>query len=286
MCPPGTVEQVRAACGHDSAHDSSHNHIDRRALLSAGGAAALASLLPGKAANAAEVAHRNGRLQDLTYVFGPDFPHAAGPSATRSTLFTIERDGFYAQQWSFWEHYATHLDVPGHFIPGGRLTPQIDPSELMFVPAAVIDISARAARNPDSKVEVADLRRYERRYGRIPHCALVIMESGWQSRVNNADAFLGRDSAGKVHFPGFSADAATFLIEHRDIAGVAVDTISIDAAANTGAPVHHTVLGADRYALENLANLARIPRSGAQVFIGVVPWEQGSGGPCRVVAQV
>jgi kynurenine formamidase len=255
-------------------------------MLAAGGAAALASLLPGKAARAAEAADRDGRLQDLTYVFRPTFPLAAGPAPTRSTLFTIERDGFYAQQWSFWEHTATHLDVPGHFVPNGRLTPQLDPSELMFVPAAVIDISERAARDPDSKVEVADLRRYERRYGRIPHRALVVMNSGWQSRVNDADAFLGRDAAGMLHFPGFSADAAEFLVERRDISGVAVDTISIDAAANTGAPVHHTVLGADHYALENLANLARIPCSGAQIIIGVVPWENGSGGPCRVVAQM
>jgi kynurenine formamidase len=232
------------------------------------------------------VADHNGRLQDLTYVFSPAFPLAAGPAPTRSTLFTIERDGFYAQRWSFWEHTATHLDVPGHFIPGGRLVPQIDPSELMFVPAAVIDISARAGRNADSKVEVADLRRYERRYGRIPHRALVIMDAGWQSRVHDPDAFLGRDAAGTLHFPGFSADAAEFLLEQRDISGVAVDTISIDAAANSGAPVHHMVLGSDRYALENLANLARIPRSGARLFIGVVPWEQGSGGPCRVVAMV
>src|SRR3954451_6208386 len=95
MCPPGTVEQVRAACAHDSAHDSSHihPHVSRRALLSAGGLAAVASLLPGKAARAADVAYRDGRLQDLTYVFGPTFPVATGPAPTRSTLFTIERDG-------------------------------------------------------------------------------------------------------------------------------------------------------------------------------------------------
>src|SRR3954470_24902408 len=68
MCPPGTVGQVRAACAHDSAHDSSHNHISRRALLSAGGVAAVASLLPGKAANAADAAQQNGHLQDLTYI--------------------------------------------------------------------------------------------------------------------------------------------------------------------------------------------------------------------------
>jgi kynurenine formamidase len=283
MCLPGTAEQVREACEHGPSH---HHRVDRRALLAAGGGAALASLLPGKAAGAAQRAERGGRLQDLTYVFRPDFPIATGPAPTRSTLFTIERDGFYAQRWSFWEHTATHLDAPGHFVPGGRLTPQLDPSELMFVPAAVVDISAAARRDPDARVEVDDLRRYERRYGRIPHRALVIMDSGWQSRVHDPDAFLNPDASGTLHFPGFSGDAAEFLLERRDISGVAVDTISIDAGAVTGAPVHHLVLGDDRWALENLANLARIPRSGAQVFVGVVPWEDGSGGPCRVVAQM
>jgi kynurenine formamidase len=286
MCPPETLEQVRAACAHDSAHDSSHRHIGRRAILASGGAAALASLLPSGAAHAAETAQRNGRLQDLTYVFSPTFPIATGPAPTRSTIFTIKKDGFYAQRWSFWEHTSTHLDAPGHFIPGGRLAPQIDPSELMFVPAVVIDISARASRNPDSEVQVGDIHQHEQRYGRIPDRALVIMNSGWQSRVHNPDAFLGRDAAGKLHFPGWGADATEFLLEHRRISGVAVDTISIDATAHADSPVHHMVLGADLYAVENLANLARIPRRGARLFIGVVPWEQGSGGPCRVIAEM
>jgi kynurenine formamidase len=288
MCLPGTIETVRAACDHQSAQDPSHDHshhFGRRALLTAGGAA-VASLLPGTAAGAAEKAHKAGRLQDLTYVFSPGFPIATGPAPTRSTLFTIERDGFYAQQWSFWEHTATHLDAPGHFVPGGRLAPELDPSELMFVPAAVIDITAKARRNPDARVEVADLRRWERRYGRIPHRALVIMDSGWQRRVHDRNGFLNPDAAGTLHFPGFDADAVELLLEHRDISGLAVDTISIDAGAVSGAPVHHLLLGADHWALENLAHLDRIPRSGAQIFVGVVPWEQGSGGPCRVVARV
>src|SRR5438105_465965 len=110
MCLPGTVEQVRAACAHDSAHDSSHRHIGRRELLATGGAGAVAGLLPSGAAHAAEAAHRSGRLQDLTYVFSPNFPLASGPAPTRSTIYTIEKDGFYAQRWSFWEHTATHLD--------------------------------------------------------------------------------------------------------------------------------------------------------------------------------
>jgi kynurenine formamidase len=115
---------------------------------------------------------------------------------------------------------------------------------------------------------------------------MVLMNSGWARKVNDPDAFKGVDASGGFHFPGFDAQATEFLLERRRISGVGVDTLSIDGAVNPGAPVHHMVLGSDLYALENVANLARIPRSGSHLFIGVVPYEAGSGGPCRVIAQM
>ncbi|MDQ5832460.1 MAG: hypothetical protein M3550_05285 [Actinomycetota bacterium] len=48
--------------------------------------------------------------------------------------------------------------------------------------------------------------------------------------------------------------------------------------------MHTRLLGADRYGLENVANLAGLPARGAQVTVGVIPWEEGSGGPCRLLA--
>ena len=241
MCLPGTVEEVRASCDH---HSTPH-HVSRRAALAAGGAAALVGFLPAPAAQAADKARRRGHLQDLTHTFTDRFPVGTSTSPTRRTEFTIERDGFYAQRWSFWEHTATHLDAPGHFIPGGRLTPELDPGELMFVPIEVVDITARASRNPDAKVEVTDIRAHERRYGRIPPRSVVVMNSGWARKVDDPSAFKGLDASGGYHFPGFSAQAAEFLLERRDISGVGVDTLSIDGAVNPGAPVHHMVLGAD-----------------------------------------
>jgi kynurenine formamidase len=280
VCLPGTAEHVRATCDHQA----ERRPVNRRAVLAAGGLAGLISLLPAPAARAAEQANRRNRLQDLTHTFSPTFPVGAPPAPTRATAFTIPRDGFYAQQWSFWEHTATHLDAPGHFIPGGRPVTAIDPAELMFLPVEVIDISERANRNPDTTLEVSDLRRHEARHGRIQDRAMVVMNSGWQRRVTIPGAFTNADPSGTYHFPGFSADAAEFLLEKRNITGVGVDTLSLDAGAVTGFPVHHRVLGADRIGLENLAHLDLIPPSGAQLFAGVIPWEAGSGGPCRVLA--
>ncbi|HZA40649.1 MAG TPA: cyclase family protein, partial [Actinomycetota bacterium] len=86
------------------------------------------------------------------------------------------------------------------------------------------------------------------------------------------------------HFPGFGIDAVEWLLANRSITGIGVDTLSLDVGASTTFDVHVTLLGADKYGIESLANLSLIPPRGAEAFVGVIPWEEGSGGPCRVVA--
>jgi kynurenine formamidase len=47
---------------------------------------------------------------------------------------------------------------------------------------------------------------------------------------------------------------------------------------------HLILTGADRYGVENLANLDRIPKRGATIVVGLIPYEEGSGGQARVFA--
>jgi kynurenine formamidase len=207
-----------------------------------------------------------------------------GDPPARRTVFNFDPNGFYAQAWEFAEHSGTHMDAPGHFTPGGRLTPDLDPEEL-FAPLAVIDIAGRAAADPDAEVEVRDLRAYERHHGRILRHAAVCMYSGWESRVGDPDAYRNLGPDGLFHFPGFSLDAVEWLLERRRIRAIGVDTLSLDFGASTTFAVHSRLLGADRYGIENLANLGRVPPRGAEAIVGVIPWEEGSGGPCRVLAR-
>jgi kynurenine formamidase len=192
-------------------------------------------------------------------------------------------DGFYGQEWTFWEHSGTHLDAPGHFVADGRRSPEITPREL-FVPIVVIDISSRAASDPDTVVTPDDLRAFERRHGRIPKGALVAMYSGWDSRVSDPAAFRNPDPSGVLHFPGWGKPAVEWLLGRRKITALGVDTLSLDHGPSTSFDAHVTLLGADKYGVEALANLGRIPPRGATAYVGLVPWEEGSGGPCRVVA--
>jgi kynurenine formamidase len=279
MCLPGTVERVREQVGSDDGP-----RLDRRAVLLGGVGAAVAATFPARA-SAGRRTHRpeKKRLQDLTHVFTAGFPVFVGDPPAREDLFTIPDAGFYSQKWTFGEHSGTHMDAPGHFVEGGRLSPEITLEELL-VPIAVVDISARAAQDPDATLTVDDVRRFERRHGRIPKGALVCMDSGWAAKIDDPLEFKGGASYPNYHFPGFSLEAAMWLVEHRDVTGIGVDTLSLDPGDSTTFPVHVNFLATDRYGLENLAGLNRIPPKGAVAYVGLIPWEEGSGGPCRVIA--
>jgi kynurenine formamidase len=279
MCLPGTVETVRESCERGEVP-----RLSRRAALAGGGAAALAALLPaGAGAHDRHRAHRGERVADLTHVFRAGFPVYTGDAPTRRDLKTFANDGFYSQEWTFGEHSGTHMDAPGHFVEGARLVPDLLPEEL-FAPIAVIDISRRAAADADAAVGTADIVRYERRYGRIPRGAAVLMSSGWDAKAGDDVAFKNVGADGKYHFPGFGADAVELLIK-RKAGAIGVDTMSLDPGNSTTFEAHLAWLGADRYGLENVANLGAIPPRGATLIVGVIPWEAGSGGPCRLLAR-
>ncbi len=282
MCVPGTIEAVRSQV-EQMEEEAKAPRLDRRTALLLGAGTALAAALPG-GARAAGPRGGGDKAQDLTHLFRvgiPMFPDVPRPS--RQTHVTVPVNGFYGQIWNFWEHTGTHLDVPAHFIVGGRTTPQLTLDELM-APIAVIDISDRATRNPDTVVTTDDLRRYERGHGKIKRGALVAMNSGWDARAGSEAAYRNTDASGTMHFPGWSDDAIEWLIGERGIAAIGVDTLSLDPGNATAFVAHVALLSANRFGIENLANLGAIPPKGATAFVGVIPWEEGSGGPARVVA--
>ena len=112
------------------------------------------------------------------------------------------------------------------------------------------------------------------------------MYSGWEARVGSVQTYRNTDAGGTMRFPGFGKDAVDWLLERRDIRGIGVDTMSLDNGSSSTFDVHLTVLGADRYGVENLRNLKQLPARGATVVLGLIPWREGSGGPCRAFATV
>ena len=224
------------------------------------------------------------RVCDLTHTLTPDLPVFPAYRPFRSTrLFSVEVDGFSAGEVAYAEHTGTHLDAPAHFFADGPTVERLRVGRFI-APLTVVSIAERAARDEDALLTVDDLAEWERRHGRIPAGAVVALHSGWEARLHQPGRFLNGDAAGVMHFPGFSREAAEFLVHERDVAGAATDTLSLDFGPSPAYDAHRVLLGAGRYGLENVACLDRVPPSGAVIVVGAPKHAGGTGGPARLLA--
>ncbi len=230
------------------------------------------------------------KVVDLSYTFGPDTIY--WPTAES---FTMERVSYGMTPAGYWyaannvcmaEHGGTHMDAPIHFAQGKRTADAV-PLSSCIGPAVVIDVRAQAAADRDYRLTVDDITAWEQRNGRVPSGAIVIMFSGWGSYWSDKAHYLGTGERGDVanlHFPGFSKDAADFLVTQRDIAAIGVDTASMDYGQSKDFIVHRIINGANKPGFENLARVDRLPAAGATLIALPMKISGGSGGPAGIIA--
>jgi kynurenine formamidase len=120
----------------------------------------------------------------------------------------------------------------------------------------------------------------------MPENACVAMHSGWGRHVSDAAKFTGKDAAGVFHFPGFGAEVTEWLLKRRSVAGIAVDTLSLDPGPSKDFKTHRLWLPSGRWGLENVANLDQVPAAGATLVVGLAKVKDATGGPARLIALV
>lgn len=252
-------------------------------------AACSAPLAPAQNVPAAPAGLDESRMVDLTHELGPDslyWPNGQ-PFEYARDLWGIREDGkWYAMgHYTTPEHLGTHLDAPIHFAPERWTTAEI-PLDRLVGPAAVIDISERAASDPDAMLQPADIEAWEQAHGSIPAAAIVLVRSRWSQKWPDWNAYYGSEDpfdTTTLHFPGVSTEAAAVLVA-RGVAGVGIDTASIDPGNNTAFDAHRVLGEANIFNLENLTGLEALPESGATVMAMPIKIAGGSGGQARVVA--
>lgn len=225
---------------------------------------------------------------DLTHPLNekvPTFEASEKPAFQANTVATLETDQYFARTISLPEHFGTHMDAPAHFARGMWTIDQVPPERLV-APLVVLDVSANARNNPDYLISVEDIAVWEKANAQIPAGAVVMVRTGWDARWNSAKDFRNPDAKGTMHFPGYSLDAAKFLVDGRDAFGLGIDTLSIDYGMSPDFPVHHYVLAHSVYQLEDVANLDRVPATGAIVVVAPMKLEGGSGSPVRILALI
>jgi kynurenine formamidase len=223
-------------------------------------------------------------LLDLTQPLTPDSPVYPGfPPFRMEPHFSHEQHGVAIEKLSLVDHSGTHLDAPYHCSPTGMFIDQM-PAESFIVPAIMVDIAEKARADHAALVAPDDLLAWERHHGRIPAGSAVLMRSGWGARYADAAAYVNVDASGTAQFPGFGLEAVQWLLAERDVAGLGVDTLSLDHGPSPNFAVHYAFLPTQRWGLECLANLELLPPSGATLFIGAPKIGGASGAPARVLA--
>ena len=202
----------------------------------------------------------------------------------------ITEKGYYysAKKFSAPEHGGTHMDAPIHFAKNGKTIEQI-PLDSLIGYAIVIDVSKEALVNPDYQVSIQDFSNWESCHGKIPDRIIVLLHTGYGRYWPNSLKYLGtakkgRDALTDLHFPGLHPDAAKWLVENRKINAIGLDTQSIDYGQSEFFKTHRILCTNDIPFFENIANLDKVPVTGALVIGLPMKIEGGSGAPLRLVA--
>jgi kynurenine formamidase len=248
----------------------------------------LQDLIAGLASGAVRVVDLTQPLSERTPVLQLPPPFANTPGLSRQEISRFDDRG-PAWAWSaltVGEHVGTHFDAPIHWITGkdGEDVASVPPARLVG-PAVVIDKSAESAEDPDYLLTLADIRAFEAEHGALPDGGWLLLRTGWDARASDQDAFLNGG-----HTPGPDGEVARWLAGNAPIVGLGVETVGTDAGAahsfQPPFPVHHFLLGAGKYGLTQLANLALLPPTGALIVVAPLKLVGGTGSPSRVFALV
>ena len=239
-----------------------------------------------------EVVDLTQPLSESTPVLVLPEPFANTPGLKRHEISRYDDKGpAWAWYWlEIGEHVGTHFDAPIHWVTGkdGDDLASV-PAHRLVGPVVVIDKSAEAAEEPDYVLTVPDLNAFTDEHGPLPDDGWLFLRTGWDARAHDQDAFLNANDTGP-HTPGFDVECARYLAQETGLVGVGVETVGTDAGAahsfDPPFPVHSFMLGAGKYGLTQLANLAQLPPTGAVVVVAPLKLVGGTGSPARVLAFV
>jgi kynurenine formamidase len=224
---------------------------------------------------------------DLTHTFSSRIPRWPGfPAEEREVIYTYDKDGFFAELFTHVGQYGTHCDPPGHFHKGLRMIDEI-PVKEMILPLVVIDCSQKVAENPDYQLVLEDVEAWEEKHGRIPPGSFVAMRSDWSKRFTDFEAFYNKDDKGQAHYPGWTIEALQFLFDQRGVTAIGHEPIDADAAVAQKEgffSCESYVLKTNRFQIELIANLDKVPEAGALLVCSWPKPESGSGFPARLFA--
>jgi kynurenine formamidase len=252
----------------------------------------LDQLIAGIRTAAIEVVDLTASLESSTPIIQlpPPFGNTIPFSLQEISRYDERGPAWYWNNISTGEHTGTHFDAPVHWVTGkDGLDVASVPATSLIAPAVVLDFTAEAAADADFLLEIEHVRQWESEHGALPVGGWLLYRTGWDVRSGSQQEFLNASETGP-HTPGISIACAKWLAEEAPIIGIGVETVGTDAGTahsfDPPFPCHSMLLGAGKYGLTQLQNVARLPVTGSVVIAGPLPIAGGSGSPARVLALV
>jgi kynurenine formamidase len=203
------------------------------------------------------------------------------PSWTGDRVFQrkgTDNGGYLGGSFSSDEHFGTHLDAPAHF--GGAWTVDRIPVDRLVRPGICINV---VGKPEDYQVTVADVKAFEARHGAIPEGSIVLFATGWDVRWPDQKKYMN-ERGGLKHFPGIHPQAAAYLAKERKVAGLGIDTPSVDYGPSAKFETHNLTMRLNVFHIENAARLTSLPATGFTLIVAPINLVGGSGGPTRMFA--
>ena len=139
---------------------------------------------PGSAQRIVDLSH----AFDETSIYWPTeegFVLERGPAGRTPGGYYYEAHRFRGA-----EHGGTHIDAPIHFHADRWHVDEI-PLERLVGPGVRVEVHAAVSDDPDYLVDLADLRAWESKHGRIPEAAMVPLDTGFGRFWPERSAYLG-----------------------------------------------------------------------------------------------
>jgi len=211
------------------------------------------------------------KLIDLTLTISENLPSFPGSPVPKFIPWTkIKTDGYNLELLFLSSHSGTHMDAPFHFVKDGLKIHQIDANR--FVRDAVI---LKLKKGPNQSITKKDIIQFEKKFGKIPNDATIIIATGWYKNLTKKTYFEKN--------PGLSSSAADYL-SSKKINLVGIDSPSIDVGSNKEFSVHKILSKNNIIIVENLANLEKIKSPKFKFIALPLKLKDATGSPIRAIA--
>jgi kynurenine formamidase len=188
----------------------------------------------------------------------------------------LEQDGFRTSVYTLVGQYGTHVDPPAHFSANGITMDKI-PLKQMILPLVVFDLTPLLKSDPHHALSVADIRAWEKVRGPVPAGAFAALRTDlYKNFESNPDAFK------RTPFPAWSLEAIRFLYEQRKITANGHESLDTDTTEKMESETW--ILQHNHFQIEVMANLDKVPATGAVIVVTWPKVENGLGFPARAFA--